>query len=63
MKKFFYTNTGANNEDVGANILNYSVKRTTDLQKDLALGVFHNFSQYFDFFGMNYKFYDYDVVK
>ena len=63
LKKFFYTNTGANNEDVGANILNYSVKRTTDLQKDLALGVFHNFSQYFDFFGMNYRSYDYDVVK
>jgi len=62
VKEFFYTNTGANNEDEGANILNYSVKRTTDLQKDLALGVFHNFSQYFDFFGMNYKFYDYDVT-
>lgn len=62
-KNFFYTNTGANNEGNGANILNYSVKRTTDLQKDLALGVFHNFSQYFDFFGMNYKFYRYDVTK
>lgn len=63
-KKLLYNNTGRMDpENYDANILSYSTKRTVDLQKDLALGVYNNYSQFFDFYAMNYRIRPYDAVE
>jgi len=62
VKTFLYNNTGKMNPSTyDGNILNYTVNKTVDIGKDLALGSYNNNSIFFDFFSMNYKVRPYSV--
>ena len=62
LKTFLYNNSGKSDPSVyDGNILKYTVNKTVDLGKDLALGSYNNTSIFFDFFSMNYKVRPYSV--
>lgn len=62
LKSFLYNNTGKMDSSVyDGNILNYTVNKTVDIGKDLALGSYNNTSIFFDFFSMNYRVRPYSV--
>lgn len=75
IRHFVYNNTGKQtyhtnkeqytdeNNIMEENILAYTVKKTVDLGKDLALGTYNNRTVFFDFYSMNYKFIKYSVKE
>lgn len=63
-KRYIYNATGRINEiNFDQNILSYTVRKTVDVGKDLALGTYNNRSIFFDFLSMNYRVRSFDVVN
>lgn len=60
-KKYIYTNTPDQVEGYDAKVLEYDIERNIDLQKNLTLGTYANWSVFFDFYENKYKFKKFNV--
>lgn len=63
VKNFVSTSAKSIDLDQGDNlILTYTVDTSLDTQKDLALGSYNNRTIFFDFYSMDYKVRDFDII-